>query len=125
LADVAPAPRQSSGWLFEEMAVEDFGMNILMDLRPVVEMSSSELCAHIRTLGDRAEAINKALCAHGQFVASAQMDDAICGLHKTLSCWNHAISWQSNYVTTPTPASDGNKRPNPCAGSDASAVEHL
>lgn len=56
-------------------------------------MDSQELQEHLISLADRVEAINSTLVTKGQYVASMGTEDAINGLRKTLSCWNHAITW--------------------------------
>lgn len=63
------------------------------EIKDVKAACSKDLLERIRELEQECEQINAILIEHGQYVASAQMDDAVSGLHKTLSCWNEGIKW--------------------------------
>ncbi len=65
----------------------------LMNEKTVNEMSSEDLRKYIDWMLSEANKINIKLIGKGQIVASNAMDDAVYGLHKTLSVWNHAITW--------------------------------
>lgn len=58
------------------------------------ELSSSELLGRVSELEKECGEMVDVLVFRGQHVASAQMFDAVSGLHKTKSCWNKAIEWE-------------------------------
>jgi len=59
----------------------------------VVAGGSKELLSRIAELEKECGKIKETLWSRGQMVAAAQMSDAETGLHKTLSVWNHYITW--------------------------------
>lgn len=58
------------------------------------ELSSVEFLARVSELEKECIALGKVLEAHGQWIASYKMDDAVEGLHKVKSCWNDGIKWE-------------------------------
>ena len=64
-----------------------------MKTTPVEKMSSIEMREYIKQLEIDTKRMNSILVHKGQIVASCGMEDAMYGLQKTLSCWNHAIDW--------------------------------
>lgn len=79
-------------------------------------MSSSEFLERVSELEQECIELEKLMVGHGQFVASHKMDDAICGLHKVRSCWNHSITWgvaASCVQDKPTPSPETS--PDPAA----------
>lgn len=77
-------------------------------------MSSSEFLERVSELEQECIRLEKIMVDH-QFVASHKMDDAICGLHKVRSCWNHSIWGGAASCAPATPTHSAETSPDPAA----------
>lgn len=66
-------------------------MNVIFVEGERPKRTSQELFKHVQSLEKECENVYADLVDCGQLLSAAKAEDAVSGLHKVTSCWNHSI----------------------------------